>query len=308
MPNWQPNASPDGLRARAKLLRAIREFFYARDILEVETPILSEYGVTDVYLENFTTQYQNKTYYLQTSPEYAMKRLLAAGSGSIYQISKAFRQGEVGRKHNPEFTLLEWYHLSFNQQDLMLEIDELLQAVINTKPAKQISYQACWQEYLALDPINANLTELQNLIQANIKISEPPNDKDTCLQLIMSHCIEPKLGFDAPVFIYHYPASQAALAKLHTDDPRIAERFELFINGIELANGFSELTDANEQNARFKQDQQQRQQLGLPRKEIDSRFIAALKHGLPECAGVALGLDRLLMLSCQQDIIKTTLS
>lgn len=298
--NWQPSATLDTLKKRAELLHNIRSFFYKHRVLEVETPLLCQYGVSDLHLDNFTTKYKptQQTYYLQTSPEYAMKRLLACGSGDIYQICKAFRQGEQGHLHNPEFTMLEWYRVGYNHHQLMDEIDQLLQFTIHSKPSTRMSYQQCFFEQLGIDVLSMSLTQLKNVIsQNNINIDNQTLDYNTCCDLLMSHIIEPKLGHDAPIFIYDYPSSQAALAKIRRDNPPVAERFELYIKGIELANGFHELTDAAEQQQRFVQDNQHRQQHGLAKADIDPRLLAALKHGMVDCAGVALGIDRLLMAS-----------
>jgi lysyl-tRNA synthetase class 2 len=238
------------------------------------------------------------SHYLQTSPEYAMKRLLAAGSGSIYQISKAFRQDESGRFHNPEFTMLEWYRIDFDHHDLMDEMDELLQLVLNTDKAERKSYAEIFQTYLQLDPHAANVEELIACAkQNNLQIEANITDKDTWLQLLMSHLIEPKLGEKVPSFIYDYPASQAALARIQPNNPNVASRFEVYFKGIELANGFHELQNATEQRKRFENDLIERQQLNHPHMPIDEYFLAALSHGLPDCAGVALGIDRLAMLA-----------
>jgi lysyl-tRNA synthetase class 2 len=283
------------ISARAALYQDVRSFFVKRSVLEVETPLLCAYGVTDPYIESF----RSGDYYLQTSPEYAMKRLLAEGAGPIYQICKAFRQEEAGHQHNPEFSMLEWYRPGFDHHDLMDELDLLLQATIQSKPAIKKSYCAVFQKHLAINPHTATMGELASVAHsAGLNISDTGliKNKDTWLQLLMSHSIEKHLGLDAPCFIYDYPASQAALSKISKNTLPVAERFELYINGLELANGFHELTDAKEQKRRFIANQKQRQKEGLPTMAIDPHFIKALEAGLPDCAGVALGLDRLLML------------
>lgn len=290
---WEPSATLPNLRLRAKLLSRIRQFFAARDVLEVETPLLSQYTVTDEHIESFKTA----THYLQTSPEYAMKRLLAAGSGSIFQICKAFRHDESGCRHNPEFTLLEWYRTGFNHHDLMNEVDALLQLLLGAAPAQRISYQQLFLNTCAIDPLECDVRALQQCAaEHELNMTAPINDKDTLLQLLLSHVIEPELGFKAPLFIYDFPAAQAALARINASDPRVAERFEVYIQGFELANGFHELTDAQQQRQRFQAQQAQRQKLKRTAVAIDQRFISALAHGLPACAGVAVGLDRLLMI------------
>ncbi|WP_372768081.1 elongation factor P--(R)-beta-lysine ligase [Pseudoalteromonas sp.] len=303
--NWQPSASIENLKARASLLKTIRDFFYARNVMEVETPNLSQASVTDIHLASFSTQFVGPGFakglplYLQTSPEFAMKRLLAAGSGAIFQLAKAFRNEEAGRYHNPEFTMLEWYRPGFNTAQLMDEIDDLMIAIVGSEKAERISYQQAFITHLACDPLTASIEELRLLAkhQGFDHIAEQESDKDTLLQLLFCMCIEPKIGQQTPCFVYHFPASQAALAKLNTDDNRVAERFELYFKGMELANGFDELTDVNEQRRRFYDDNYKRKELGLAEVTVDERFLAALAHGLPQCSGVALGVDRLLMLA-----------
>lgn len=317
--NWRPSASLANLRMRAKIWALIREFFAARKVLEVETPVLCHTSVTDPFIESIPALFQTHaatasiTYFLQTSPEYAMKRLLAAGSGCIYQITKAFRQGEIGRLHNPEFSMLEWYRVNFDHHNLMDEMDALLQYVLQTKPAHRKTYTQLFQDALQIDPHHASLEELAACARQNkININNVIEDRDTWLQLLMSECIEPQLGFDRPCFVYNFPASQAALARLIvSDDPKIptvAARFEVYIEGMELANGFHELQQAEEQRKRFEQNQVLRKSADLPHIAIDEYFLAALSHGLPDCAGVALGLDRLLMLATQAKHIADILS
>lgn len=303
MSTWQPTASLNHLRAYAALLKKIRAFFEARDVLEVHTPALSQHTVTDPYIESFTTTYQigatQRDYFLQTSPEYAMKRLLAADSGPIYQICKAFRNGETGHQHNPEFTMLEWYRPGFTHHELMDEMDALLQTVLACRPAQRITYRDLFLNALNIDPHTISLDLLkQSLTKNHIDFTDADTvDRDSALQLLLTHCIEPTLGLEAPVFLYDFPESQAALSRIREDDPPVAERFEVYIDGVELANGFHELADPDEQLKRFQQNNAARQARQKPRVEIDSHLIAALQHGLPSCAGVALGMDRLLM--CQ---------
>ena len=302
---WQPGASLDSLKTRANILRQIRRFFDDRDVLEVETPLLTSAGVTDPHLVNFKTQYllpgekQGKTLFLQTSPEFAMKRLLCADTGSIYQICKAFRNEEQGQCHNPEFTILEWYRTGFNHWQLMDEVEKLVSLILATKPFERLSYQAAFQTYLDFDPLNDSDHNLRQLCRSAgfAEFATPEHSRDTLLQLLFSHKIEPQIGQSTPCFVYHFPASQAALAKISPDNPQVAERFELYFKGVELANGFHELQSKQEQAQRFEQDNQLRQQLAIAPAQIDHKFLAALEHGLPECAGVAMGLDRLLMLA-----------
>jgi len=305
MTDWRPSASPETLLIRARLLQRIRAFFQAREVLEVETPLLSRATVTDPHIESFVVQepQQGTPRYLHTSPEFAMKRLLAASSGSIYQVCKVFRQGEAGRQHNPEFSMLEWYRLGFDHQQLMTEVDDLLRELLDGYLALtdtlQLSYRDAFQRYAGLDPLTASIPELQATVrQRGIDvIGLDQSHKDPWLDLLMTHVVEPALPQDCPVFIYDYPASQAALARIRQEEHPVAERFELYLGGMELANGFHELTDAVEQGQRFETDLASREEMGLPRVPVDDRFLAALESGLPACAGVALGIDRLVMLA-----------
>ncbi|MCV2883577.1 elongation factor P--(R)-beta-lysine ligase [Aestuariibacter sp. AA17] len=302
---WQPSATIKALRERAALIQSIRQFFIERDVLEVETPAFSAASVTDVHLHTFSTRFHHplkpdaQTLYLQTSPEFAMKRLLCAGSGAIFQLSKAFRNEEGGRFHNPEFTMLEWYRPGFDHFALMNEVDALLQAVLSTEPADRMSYQEVFKTVLGIDPLTVGIEDLKSVCAefgyADIAVGE--TDKDTLLQLLFSEQIEPKIGQARPVLVYHFLASQAALAKIDEQDPRVARRFEAYYKGIELANGFHELSDAQEQRSRFERDNQKRHVMGLPEMPIDAYFLEALESGLPDCAGVALGVDRLIMLA-----------
>ncbi|RUO63780.1 elongation factor P--(R)-beta-lysine ligase [Pseudidiomarina insulisalsae] len=298
---WQPSADLATLRARAALLAKVREFFAARQVLEVDTPLLAQYGVTDPHLENLTVRLspQGPLYYLQTSPEYAMKRLLAAGSGSIYQLGKVFRSDEQSRRHNPEFTMLEWYREGFSVADLLDEIDQLLQTTVDAKPLKQQRYQDLFVEKLGVDPLAVDaVAQLKRVLLTKPELADwatAEDDLDTLLDGTMAFLIEPTLPHDTPLAVTHYPASQAALAMLDPEQPEVALRFEVFYRGVELANGYQELTDAGEQARRFVQDNQRRAQLGKPGRDGDLRLLAALQHGLPNCAGVALGFDRLLM-------------
>jgi lysyl-tRNA synthetase class 2 len=293
-PNWQPTASFSHLKLRAEILTKIRQFFADRDVLEVETPLLCTATVTDPHLHSLVT---TKNLYLQTSPEFAMKRLLCAGSGSIYQICKAFRDDEQGRQHNPEFTMMEWYRLDFNLQDLMQETDELLQHILGTPPAEKLTYQQAFEKYVGINPHTAEITELKKRVENIVGVVD---DRDTLLQLIMGQHIEPHLKL---TFIYDFPASQAALARIRPGNLPVAERVEVYINGMELANGFYELADANEQKQRFLNDLEQRKKLGYPAVPYDEKLIAALAHGLPDCSGLALGIDRLIMIAAQTNNI-----
>lgn len=291
---WLPSCDRSAMRARAQMYADIRAFFAERSVLEVETSVLSQYATTDVHIQSI----QAGNRFLHTSPEFAMKRLLAAGSGCIYQICKAFRQEETGRKHNTEFSMLEWYRVGFDHIQLMAEVDKFMQTILGCPAAEQISYQQLFLKTVNIDPLQRDLQQLQQYVVASgILASEPYDlDYDTLLHLVFSHQIEPALGQHKPVLVHGYPASQSALAKINADDERIADRFELYYKGVELANGFNELTNSTEQAARFEHDNTQRQAVGLPTMPADINLIAALSNGLPNCAGVALGLDRLLML------------
>ncbi|MFT5705843.1 MAG: lysyl-tRNA synthetase class 2 [Oceanospirillaceae bacterium] len=309
---WQPSATIETLKHRAAILANIRVFFSERSVLEVDTPVLSHAAVCDPFIDAMTVEYRHfpsddaQHYYLQSSPEYAMKRLLAAGSGCIYQMSKVFRNGEVGSKHNPEFTMLEWYRLGFDEHQLMDEVAAIVTAAIGICDFKRISYQQLFLQYLDVDINTANDQVLVDKMAEHIEVSGD-FDRDGWLNLLMSHCIEPQLA--GAVFVYNYPASQAALAKvkLDTDGNAVAARFELFIDGVELANGYHELTDADEQQQRFNLDQQQRARLSLPQRPLDTNLVAALKQGMPDCAGVALGVDRLVMLALKKQNISEIL-
>lgn len=303
--NWQPSASFTALRARASVLNTIRQFFAVRDVLEVDTPAMSQAAVTDVHLDAFSTVFVGPGYsqglplYLQTSPEFHMKRLLAAGSGCIYQMSKSFRNEEAGRHHNPEFTMLEWYRIGFDHFQLMDEMSELLTLVLGSGKEQRFTYQNAFKQFLQLDPLTASMDELRNAAKAyNVyDVVEHETDRDTILQLLFYVGVESQIGQGVPCFIYDFPASQAALARISQQDTRVAERFEVYFKGIELANGFHELADAKEQLARFIADNNKRKTMDLPQQPIDHHLIDALAAGFPDCAGVALGIDRLVMLA-----------
>ncbi|MFT5520669.1 MAG: lysyl-tRNA synthetase class 2 [Enterobacterales bacterium] len=306
--DWQPTASHSVLVERAKLLAKIRQFFSSKNVLEVDTPSLSHGTITDVYLDALESSYQNnhgakQPLYLQTSPEFAMKRLLAAGSGSIYQICRAYRDDQIGRYHNPEFLMLEWYRVDFDHLQLMAEMDELLTAILATEPADIITYQQLFMDTLQLDPLIETKSCLQKIVTE--KTNGPILDeRDELLQCLFVILIEPFLGQEKPLMVVDFPASQSSLARLSKTDPRVAERFEVYYKGVELANGFHELQDTTEQRERFNQDNGQRKRLGKEQKPLDERFLAALESGLPDCAGVALGLDRLLMLKLNKKSIQ----
>lgn len=309
--NWQPSYNIETLKQRADILARIRAFFAQRNVLEVDTQLLSRSTITDTQLSGLSLQYQGETFYLQTSPEYAMKRLLAAGAPDIYQLGKAFRADEMGRTHNPEFTMLEWYRLGFDHFQLMQETEALLQSILDCAPAEKITYKQIFEDHFGLDPHLASVADWQATAQKhNLNISEAMReaDSDTWQQLLFTHIIEPKLGFHAPVIVYDFPASQCALAKIRQQAPYpVAERFEVYICGLELANGYHELTDWQEQQQRFEQDNAWRKAQGLPEKPIDLMLTQALKQGMPECSGIALGVDRLIMLALEKSRLSEVL-
>jgi lysyl-tRNA synthetase class 2 len=301
--DWRPTASLDALRLRAEILAKIRAFFADRDVLEVETPLLASAPVTDLHLQALTSRFRGPgadeglELYLQTSPEFAMKRLLASGSGPIFQICRAFRDGEAGRKHNPEFSILEWYRPGWDHHVLMDEMDELLAVILGSRSGERLSYAEAFERYAGLE-IFGETDDALRLRVAELGVSDLEGlSRNDLLDLVLTHVVEPKLGHCQPTFIHDYPASQASLARVRDGEPPLAERFEVFAEGVELANGYHELTDPAVQRQRFETDLDARRNLDLPEVPIDERLLAALEHGLPECAGVALGVDRLLMLA-----------
>ncbi len=317
--DWCPSASLDTLKRRAQLLADVRLFFAQKAVLEVDTPILSIAAPTAPYLDSFQTDFiplglgQKQTYYLQTSPEFTMKRLLAAGSGSIYQIAKVFRNGEQGRVHSPEFTMLEWYRLELSLDELMGEVSKLLTSIAGFPDAERLSYHDAFKKYLNVDVFDCSRDDLSSLAFTHIASLATgfQLDRDGWLELLMSEVIEPCLASrNKPVFIYDFPASQAQLAKVKLDahGHRVAARFELYAGGVELANGYDELLDADELLYRFELDNQYRRQIAKREMPIDKKLLAAMQSGLPQCTGVALGLDRLLMLLLDAPAISVTQS
>ena len=295
--SWQPTAALGALRERASMLAAARRFFAERGVLEVETPIVSGAAVTDPHIESLVTQLRGRTdpAYLASSPEFAMKRLLAGGSGDIYQICKAFRDGESGRWHNPEFTLIEWYRLGFDDAALMREVEALICCLLapyrSLAPAEHLSYAGALERHAGISLKDASDSDLAACAGRHGIVCEADLDRDAKLDLLMGFVVGPKLGRGAPSFICDYPASQAALARLKPGS--VAARFELYLDGIELANGFHELADGAEQRARFLNDLALRRERGQMTPPLDENLLAALAAGMPDCAGVALGFDRL---------------
>lgn len=318
--DWRPTATIATLRERARLLAEVRAFFAERDVLEVETPVLGHGGSTDLHLASLsaraTTPAGRERLWLQTSPEFAMKRLLAAGAGPIFQLARCFRDGEVGRCHNLEFTMLEWYRPGLTLDELIEETAALVSRVLGRGPGSEAGcdavplrrrrYRTLFREALAIDPFTTPLAELRRLAADKGGLAMDDAPRDDCLDLLMSLVIEPGLGREGIEVVVDYPASQAALARRHRDPEDgewVASRFELYLEGLELANGYDELTDAAEQAARFDEDNAARRAAGLPEVDIDRRLVAALAHGMPEGSGVALGIDRLIQLALGRDSV-----
>ncbi|WP_346838604.1 EF-P lysine aminoacylase EpmA [Microbulbifer sp. SAOS-129_SWC] len=295
---WRPTASVDALRRRGALLADIRRFFAARDVLEVDVPALSRRATSDPHIDSISAHCNGATAYLATSPEFALKRLLAAGLGDCYSLAKAFRQGEAGGRHNPEFTMLEWYRCGWDDRHLMGEVGELLGQLLGIEQIQSLSYRELFLRELGLDPHRAPEEELRACAAREIELAFEPADRDECLDLLMSHHLEARMG-SGITLLYDFPASQAALARVAADDAGtpVARRFEAYAGGMELANGYWELTDAAEQRRRFEADHRYREQRGLPRYPLEERLVDALAAGMPDCAGVALGVDRVLMLA-----------
>lgn len=312
MADWKPDASVEVLRSRAETLAKIRNFFAQRNVLEVETPLLAHSTATDVYIQSLTLDSQlsgsKETLYLQTSPEFSMKRLLANGIGPIYQICKAFRQGEASKRHNPEFTMLEWYQGGYSMNDLMDEVEQLVRSLLNCEAVSRFSYRDVFLYHFDIDPHSISFKDLKVLTNEKMDLSSDDLKKTDYLQLLFGKFIEPQLP--AYCFIYDYPVEQAALAVIEEDaeGTPVAKRFELFCEGMELANGYFELLDPVEQRARFEADINQRREQNLPVYPVDEKLIAALESGIPSCAGVALGVDRLLMLLVKSTNISEVLS
>ncbi|MGZ8195173.1 MAG: EF-P lysine aminoacylase EpmA [Methylosarcina sp.] len=306
LPEWQPSCSMELMRSRARMLRSIRDYFLEQSVLEVETPLLGQAIGTDPQLAYFSTEFnwlpRQQTLFLQTSPEFAMKRLLAGSSGSIYQICKSFRNGEAGRFHNPEFTLLEWYRVGFDLSRLMDDCEALIQILFRDrrplKPTLRISYQDIFQRYTDLNPLQFSYEDYCAYAQHNGLFEAAGicgHDHPVWLDFLFSHKVQPHLGENALCMVYGYPACQSSLARVNELNPQTVDRVELFIDGVELGNGYYELTHAEEQDRRFNEELAIRRKRKLPIAVKDARLIAAMKAGLPECSGMAIGLDRLLM-------------
>ena len=304
--DWRPSADIEALRERARLIGEVRAFFAERGVMEVETPVLGRAGSTDVHLASLhcsaTTPAGRQPLWLQTSPEFHMKRLLSADSGPIFQLARSFRDGEVGSRHNLEFTMLEWYRPGLDLDGLMAETEALIRRLLPSDPGplRCRRYRELFRESLDLDPFHEPLEALRRLATERGGLDMAEACRDDCLDLLMSLVIEPRLGRDGLDVVLDYPASQAALARRHRDPEDgewVASRFEVYLIGLELANGYDELTDAEEQGARFAEDNATRRAAGLPEVDVDQHLLAALEAGMPEASGVALGLDRLIQLA-----------
>lgn len=301
---WKPTAALEALQGRARQLAYVRSFFADRQVLEVETPVLGHHGVTDLHLDSIAARFapvagdRAEAGWLQTSPEYHMKRLLAAGNGAIYQVFRAFRDGERGGRHNPEFSLLEWYRPGFDDRQLMAEVADLVCGWLGCARPEMLSYRDALKRHAGVDPFAAPDQQLERMCEPWVGARLASElGRDGCLDVLMTHQVEPALRAAPPTFITHYPASQAALARTSTvAGQTVAHRFELYVEGIELCNGYWELTDADEQRGRFEADNRARVAAGKAQMSVDEGLLGALADGLPDCAGVALGLDRLLML------------
>lgn len=301
---------------RAAMLKRARDFFEQRNVLEVDTPILSRFAVSDPQIESVEVSLaleSESSWFLQTSPEYCMKRLLSAGYPDIYEICKVFRDGESGRHHQPEFTMVEWYRLDFALKEMMQETVEFINCVIDedrmTKPPVFLSYAQAFSDFAGVDCSTADAATLADLLEADDDLRTSLGDqRDDWRNLLLAEKVSSQFPADRLTVLHHYPASQAALARICPDDASVADRFEIFAGPLELANGYVELLDPDEQMQRFEVDQNRREQFGRPRRPLDDEFVAALKSGLPPCAGVAVGFDRLHMLNEGIDDIRLTLN
>lgn len=305
---WQSAIDKRVLLKRAQLLTDIRDFFKVKSVLEVEVPVIGFSTVTDPNLSSLTTCVGGKDFFLQTSPEFFMKRLLASGSGPIYYLGKAFRDDEHGRRHNPEFTMLEWYREGFDDRLLANELVALVRTLAPDVEVEIYSYASIFERHIGLDPHLASAEELEEKAKVILDVSWRFADKNTWLDLLFSHVIEPKMK--NLCIIFDYPASQCALARIevNTEGVEVAKRFEVFWKGVELANGYWELTDPCIQKQRFLIDLEQRKKMGYDLPDIDNKFVAALESGLPECSGVALGVDRLFMCLLDTDDIQKAIA
>ena len=316
MKNGKPTASLEALRLRADLYALVRRFFAERKVIEVETPVLSEAGNTDPNIQGFSLQFHgprsagDPTRWLRTSPEYPLKRLLAAGIGDCYELGRVFRNGEAGKRHNPEFTLLEWYRVGWDHHRLMDEVTELLRAALalvgRRATVRETSFRQLYLDKFGFDPLTAPEDELRAPLSV-FGIDPSGLGRDDWLDLLMTHLVQPTIPVSRILLVYDYPASQCALARIRPGEPPVAERFEVFLGPLELANGYHELTDAAELRRRFGSDLARRRAGGAATPGVDERLLGMLPD-LPDCAGVALGVDRLLMALLGTDRIADVLA
>lgn len=314
--DWRPAARLATAQRRAAMLDRARRFFSEHDILQVDTPSLSPAAVSDPHIDSVRATLsvqRGARFFLRTSPEYAMKRLLCAGYPDIYEIARVYRDGEAGQRHQPEFTLIEWYRRGFSLDEMMLEAIELLTALLEPSRlqgrAVYRSYAAAFREIIEIDPLTADLDSLRLASDADGRLAAALGERrNDWLDLLLATRVAPRFERNRLTVLHHYPASQAALARLDPEDPAVAERFEVFYGDLELANGFVELTDAAEQAQRFTSDQADRQARGKLHVPLDDRFLAALQSGLPGCAGVAVGFERLLMINEKTDNIRSVVT
>jgi lysyl-tRNA synthetase class 2 len=317
MHDWRPTATAGALLLRARLYAAFRAFFAERGVLEVETPVLSRAGNTEPNIASFSLEFSGRTdgaprtRWLRTSPEFALKRLLAAGVGDCYELGRVFRDGEAGGRHNPEFTMLEWYRVGWDHLRLLDETVDLVRvalALVNRDATTVVTtFRDLYWQRLQLDPLRAGIDTLRNAL-GEVSVDPEGLTRDDWLDLLMTHRLQPRFAADQLLAVHDWPASQAALARIRPGDPPVAERFELYLGPLELANGYHELRDADEQRIRFERDVAVRDARGLAAPPIDDALLGALVHGLPSCAGVALGVDRLLMALLGTDRIADVLA
>lgn len=315
---WQPTATTQALLRRSEVVWQLRQFFHSRSFAEVHPPIISHDTVVDLNIEPVRVSGRSlaclgagtEDLFLQTSPEFAMKRLLAAGMKSIYSIGPVFRAGERGTYHNPEFTMVEWYRVGDDMATGVALVDELVRNVLGSPPAEVITYQQAFKTYAAVDPLVASVQELSKLATSRELgvAADWSEDRDTWLDLLFSELVQPRLGLEKPTIVTHYPASQSALAKIAESDARAAERFELFVRGVELANGYHELLDPAELMERNERSEAKRRELNRPSLPLNSRLIQAMQSGIPACSGCALGFDRLMMVATDAKAIDEVLA
>ena len=293
---WQTSADIESLKKRAEVLRCIRQYFYDKHVMEIDVPIIGASTVTDPYLDSISLSLNKNTHYLQTSPEYFMKRALCAGVGDIFYLGKAFRQDELGRRHSPEFTMLEWYRHDFDDLQLAQELIDIVSLLSPGISIHKYRYADIFEQLVGIDPRIATSKALEIIAKNKCTIEWTNEPKETWLDFLFTHLVEPQLQ-DGLYVIFDYPKEQAALARVEKDedDMFVAKRFEVFINGMELANGYWELSDKTEQLKRFEKNQKTRELLSKKPVDIDKKFMASLEQGLPDCSGVAMGIDRLLM-------------